>query len=249
MFGWWNGQQVANCCRELAAVVISVQRALKKRLITEGEDIIVHTDNTNVQYNLDRKRSGWRMRPMVKDFLRWLRSKAIRLRAVHVKGERNCTADSLSRLSKSGDYSLRAGVLAEIEKQVGVRAQIDLFATTQNAQCRRFATVENVEVDGRTVLARNAMTIPWTGWTALVHPPIPLLPRVLAKIRRNGTTAILVAPYWQGSSWMPIVREMRSSPRIMLGKCEDLLQMSTQMRESRAALPPGMLMTCLLQPR
>jgi hypothetical protein len=250
MFGWWVDDTEINCMRELNAVVIAVTRAHQKELIHDGDDVLIRSDNTNVVYNLDRKRAGWRMRAKVKDFVRWLKARRIRLRCRHVAGTQNGTADSLSRLSKSGDYSLREGVLAQIETALGAHAEIDLFATSQNRLCTRYATVEDIVPDGRTVLARDAMTIPWNfppGWTALVHPPIPLLTRVLAKIRRNGTRAILVMPSWRGAAWMQSTRKMMLKPPVILGNCSDLLTMSAEMRRTRAALPPGKLMAVLVQ--
>jgi hypothetical protein len=36
------------------------------------------------------------------------------------------------------------------------------------------ATVEEVRPDGKAMIAPDARTAPWTGWTALLHPPIAL---------------------------------------------------------------------------
>jgi ribonuclease HI len=247
MYGWWNQDEAeVNCLRELAAVVKAMKTAVKKRQVFEQEDVLIRSDNTNVVYNLNRKRSGWRMRAAVKEFMKWLKQKQIRVRCVHVKGELNTTADSLSRLSKSGDYSLRENILAHIEDSLDIHAEVDLFATKKNRQCVRYATVEETGPDDTDVLARNAMLIPWTGWTALVHPPIPMLAQCLAKIRRNGTTAILIAPRWRGAPWMHALRPMLVTKPIVLGEAKDVLIAGPAMKAQNAALPPGLIMACLL---
>lgn len=250
MYGWWTeGEVEVNCLRELNAVVIAVQRAVQKGQIVEDEDVLVFTDNTNVEYNLNRKRAGWRMRAAVKHFVKWLKQKRIRVQCRHVKGELNTTADALSRLSRSGDYRLAGGVLEQIEDALDTTADVDLFATAQNTQCTRYVTVEDVEPDGVTIIARDAMTIPWTGWTALVHPPIPMLARCLAKICRDGTRAILVCPRWRGAPWMHALRAIAVTKPIVLGKAADVLIAGPSMTApgARASLPPGAMMAVLLQ--
>jgi hypothetical protein len=247
MFGWWTENEVeVNCLRELAAIVLTVKRGVMKGTIEMGDDVMIRTDNTNAVYNLNRKRSGWRMRTAVKEFLAWLKLKRIRLRCKHVPGVKNITADSLSRLSRSGDYSLRTGLLKQIEKEMGVTAEVDLFATKLNRQCRRYATVERISTEDGDAVARDAMTIPWTDWTALAHPPIPMLQAVLAKIRRDGAKAILIAPNWRGAMWMHALRPSLVTKPIVLGTAETVLVAGPGMRAQRSSLPPGNIAAYLL---
>jgi hypothetical protein len=250
MFGWWHGKEAeVNCMRELKAVILAVERALKKRIIIEGEDIQIFTDNSNVEFNLNKKRAGWRMRPAVKAFVQWLKERRLRLRCIHVKGERNVTADALSRLSKSGDYHLKASQLQRIEKAFGVKAEVDLFATKRNRQCQRYSTVETIEPNDNDAIARDAMSIPWTGWTALIHPPIPLLSRCLSKIRNNNTTAILLCPRWRGAPWTASLRNMTVKGPMVLGKAAEVLVAGPTMAETNSSLPPGLYEASLVQGR
>ena len=236
-----------NCMRELTAVVRVTQRAIKHRLINDGDDILVYSDNTNVVYDLDRKRAGWRMRPLIRTFLRFLQQKRIRLRCKHVRGEENVVADALSRLSTSGDYGLKPGVLAETETRLGATAEIDLFATARNKQTHYYCTVETADENDEYVIARDAMTISWTGRTTLIQPPIPLLAAALNKVYRQQATAIVIAPRWRGAPWMHLIRQMAVSKPIVLGSCDEVLEMGPGMRASRAALPPGDLMAVLVK--
>jgi hypothetical protein len=218
---------------------------VRKGLIVENSDVLVRSDNTNAVYNLNRKRSGWRMRRAVKSFLVWLKQRQIRIECSHIRGEENQTADSLSRLSKSGDYSLKEGVLERAETMLGEPAEVDLFARRTNRQKERYCTVE-VDND-RHVIARDAMSIRWTGWTALIHPPIPMIVRTLTKIQREGTRAIVIVPAWKGALRMERLRVMTIKGPVILGKCEELLDMGPGMRTKSAALPPGLLQAVLVQ--
>ena len=233
------------------AVIIIVKVSLKKGWVREGDDILVHSDNTNVVFNLRKKRAGWRMRKAVKAFMQWLAGKRIRLDCVHIPGVENRKADSLSRLARSGDYSLKPGVLAEAERQLGVKAEVDLFASSSNAQTARYCTTtvnrRALAIDGQQV--RNALTIhSWADLgVVLVHPPIRVIPRALAKIRHDRATAIFVAPAWPGAIWSSTLRQMTVRGPVVLGECEAVLQMGRSMQQRDYALPPGTLVVYLLR--
>jgi hypothetical protein len=247
MWGWWTESEAneANCLRELAAIALALRKGVQKQLVKRGEDVIVYTDNTNCQYNINRKRAGWRMRKEIKRLMKWLKENQIRIHCEHIRGEMNVTADSLSRLSVSGDYSLRPGLLAQIETALDVSVEVDLFATKRNRQCRRYATAETVDPEDDEVLARDAMSIPWTSWTALIHPPIPMITRCLTKVRLDRATAVLVIPHWRGAPWKHMLKQLTVRGPIILGMAEELLQAGPGMQTQNASLPPGLL-SCVL---
>jgi hypothetical protein len=246
MYGWWNPKtEVANCLRKLNAVIRTIRQALVTNMIQEGVDILVRSDNTNVCFNLNKKRSGWRMRKTVKTFVQWLKERRIRIWCEHIAGEKNTIADSLSRLSHSGDYHLRRGVLQKVEELLGETVEVDLFASKENKQKAKYCTVEkdwNVNM-----IARDAMSIEWKGFKALVHPPIRMMVRALLKIQRDKTRAIVIVPTWKGQLCTNLLRGMLVKDVVNLGKCEDVLMMGARMRKKGGALPPGELGAYLVQ--
>jgi hypothetical protein len=224
---------------------------LEKGWLQEGYDVVIHTDNTNVLYNLRKKRAGWQMRSTVKAFMTWLSAKRIRLDCVHIPGVENTKADSLSRLSRSGDYSLRPGVLAKAEKLLEVKAEIDLFAHAGNAQKQLYCTTKHDRHALRLhdVQVRSAFHIrSWNDFgVVLAHPPIPLIARTIAKIRQDKATAILIAPMWAGAEWAATCRQMAVRGPVVLGSCEETLEMGRTMVQKNFSLPPGVLAAWLLQ--
>jgi hypothetical protein len=237
--------------RELKAIILLVVISVRRGWVKEGSDVLIHTDNTNCEYNLRRKRSGWRMRRRIRAFMTWLAERRIRLDAEHIPGLENGKADSLSRLAKSGDYSLKPGVLAAAERQLGVRAAFDLFATRLNAQTAAYCTprLDGKALKIRVVQVRSALRIAdWaTLGVVLAHPPIRVIPRTLAKIRQDRAKAILIAPFWPGAIWNGALQSMIVRGPVTLGACEEVLQPGPTMQRKDYALPPGELAAYLLQ--
>jgi hypothetical protein len=245
MFGWWTKEkaEMVNCLRELEAVEKVLNKAWTEGHLKEGEDVMIYTDNTNVEYNLNKKKSGWRMRAKVKQLILWLKERQIRIECHHVAGAENGTADALSRLAKSGDYSLKTGVIRRIEKGFREEAEIDLFANGKNKQKEMYCSVKK----DRKAMARDAMTISWSGKTALAHPPIPMVVRTLLKVKQDKARVILVVPFWRGQIWTKLLNEMKVKGPMVLGRCEKMLQAGTSMKTVNASLPPGLLAAYVLQ--
>jgi hypothetical protein len=158
-------------------------------------------------------------------------------------GEINKTADSLSRLSRSGDYSLKRGVFEDVCSRLDIQPDIDLFATKRNAQLPQFVSPVSADNSG----VRDALSIPWGGMTVYVHPPIPLVGKCIRKIIAENATAVLIVPHWKGQSWDTILGKVSKSS-IIIGRSEEILQPGRKMREKGDKLPPGYLAAHVLSP-
>ncbi|KAL0155412.1 hypothetical protein M9458_049675, partial [Cirrhinus mrigala] len=188
----WSGRHLAwhiNCLEMLA-----VFRALKHFLLDLiGHHVLVRTDNTAVVYYINHQR-GLRSRPLYKlahQILVWSQDKLLSLRAVHVPGHLNMGADILSRQGlRPGEWMLHPKVVKQIWRVFG-QAQVDFFATQENAQCPHWYSLTHLGLD--------AMVQTWPRLYAF--PPITLLPGVLERVCRDGVRLLLVAPYWLAQAW------------------------------------------------
>ncbi|KAI2646466.1 Transposon Ty3-G Gag-Pol polyprotein [Labeo rohita] len=134
--GLWTGRHLGwhiNCLEMLA-----VFRALKYFLPDlRNRHVLVRTDSTAVVYYINHQ-GGLRSRPLYKlahQILVWSQDKLLSLRAVHIPGHLNVGADILSRQGpRPGEWMLHPEVVNQIWEIFG-RAQLDLFATRENAQC------------------------------------------------------------------------------------------------------------------
>ena len=76
---WSNGTKTANCMREFRAVRQGLQTVFDAGILRPGQDVRVRCDNTNVVYNINRKRAGWRMRKELEALVLWGRERQIRI--------------------------------------------------------------------------------------------------------------------------------------------------------------------------
>jgi hypothetical protein len=60
----------------------------------------------------------------------------IRIKSVYLPGKKNKEADSLSRLSKSGDYGIKKEILKTKLLEWKIKIEIDAFANRRNRKAR-----------------------------------------------------------------------------------------------------------------
>ena len=95
----------------------------------------------------------------------------------------------------------------------------DLFATFENCKLLIFVS----PIPDPRAMAVDALSISWNGIVAYVFPPIPLIPLVLNKIRREETSVIMIAPLWPNRSWFPLLLDLIVDLPLELPYREDLL--------------------------
>ncbi len=134
--GVWTGPQLhwhMNCL-VLLAVHLALNR-LKRRL--RGEHVLVCMDSTatvayiNQQVGLRSRR----MSQLARHLLLWSRKHLRSLRAIHMPGLLNRTADELSRTALPGEWRLHPQTVQLIWRRFGL-AQVDLFASLETSHCQ-----------------------------------------------------------------------------------------------------------------
>ena len=125
----------------------------------------------------------------------------------HVSSEDNI-ADMLSRFPNDHwEYTLKASVFHAILsfwQNVG-RPDLDVFASKAHHLLPRYVSWE----PDKQAVAQDAFTMTDWGRFAWVHPPTPLMTRVLHKLSQMMTLAIVVCPQWKHKSWWPMLQKMK----------------------------------------
>ncbi len=178
--GVWTGPQLhwhINCL-ELLAVHLALNR-LKRRL--RGEHVLVRTDNTATVAYINRQGGlrSRRMSQLARHLLLWSRKHLRSLRAIHLPGLLNRTADELSRAAHPGEWRLHPQTVQLIWRRFGL-AQVDLFASLETSHCQLFYSL----TDG--TLGTDALAHSWPrGLRKYAFPPVSLLAQTLCKGQRG----------------------------------------------------------------
>ncbi|KAJ1173149.1 hypothetical protein NDU88_004990 [Pleurodeles waltl] len=137
----------------------------------------------------------------------------------HLAGSLSARADKLSRrCSVNHKWCLHPEVAQGLFLKWG-EPWLDLFASAENAQCQLFCALEFP----RRHSLGGAFHLEWSSGLLYAFPPIPLLPRVLKKIRYDRAQVILVAPDWARRVWYPELLSMSIDPPLRLPLRADLL--------------------------
>jgi hypothetical protein len=126
-----------------------------------------------------------------------------------------------------------------------VQIGADLFASGWNKQHHLYFSTEK----DRNALGRNAFLVPWHNFNIpLLHPPLPLLPRVLQRLLQERMQAVIVAPHWLRAPWSETLRQM-TLQKTILGPGETVMVKGRKMATVRAELPPGDVAAYLVDTR
>ncbi len=216
--GVWTGPQLhwhINCL-ELLAVHLALNR-LKRRL--RGEHVLVRTDNTATVAYINRQGGlrSRRMSQLARHLLLWSRKHLRSLRAIHIPGLLNRTADELSRAALPGEWRLHPQTVQLIWQRFGL-AQVDLFASLETSHCQLFYSL----TDG--TLGTDALAHSWPrGLRKYAFPPVSLLAQTLCKVREEEEQILLVAPYWPTRTWFPELMLLVTAPPWQIPLRKDLL--------------------------
>ncbi len=201
---------------ELEAVFLALKEFQAQ---LERQHVLIRTDNTSVVAYINRQ-GGVRSKALCKQaamLLLWADSRLLSIRATHIPGLLNRGADMLSRRRiPQGEWRLHPESVRMIWNLYG-EAEVDLFATSENAHCPSFFSLSHSPLEGDALIAR------WPTARLYAFPPIKILPLVLCKIREERASVILIAPNWPNQPWFPDLTELLIAPPWPIPVRKDML--------------------------
>ncbi len=155
----------------------------------EQQHVLIRTDNTSV-VSYRNHQGGIRSRALCNqatNLLLWADHHLLSIRAMHIPGLLNHGADMLSRKGiPQGVWRLHPESVGMIWNRYG-RAEVDLFATNENAHCPLFFSLSHSPLEG------DALTSHWPAARPYAFPPIKILPLVLCKIREEDCFVVITS--------------------------------------------------------
>jgi hypothetical protein len=221
--GVWNSHEIGLHINVLE--LLAVEKSLKALLhLVQGKRVLVKSDNATTVSYINRQ-GGTRSESLclqVISMLLWCHAEGVSLSAVHIPGDDNLIADSLSRGRSimPTEWSLDPEVARQVFAVFG-EPLVDLFATRKNKILPVYCTRGN----DPEAFAQDALSFEWTGLTAYAFPPIPLIHRVLSKILKEECLVILIAPFWPRQPWFRMISQLLVEVPRILPPHPDLLRM------------------------
>jgi hypothetical protein len=145
-------------------------------------------------------------------------------------------------MDAAGDYELRMEVFEAAMQQLKVKPTIDLFVSSSNRKCQRFMALPGPGAQGS--WGEDALLYSWAGEMPYAFPPIPLIPRVLQKLRQERLTAVVVLPEWYSKAWWNMAAP-NITKSVVLGLATDVLKAGPAMPQD-SKLPPGKLIMAIV---
>ncbi|KAE8576050.1 hypothetical protein XENTR_v10004031 [Xenopus tropicalis] len=172
-------------------------RAIRLALIhwqtlLHGQSIRIQTDNATAVAYISHQ-GGTRSHQAFTEasrILRWAELHHTLLSAIYIPGVENWEADYLSRQTMDpGEWSLKTIVFLALTLRWGT-PEVDVMASRTNHKVPRYlARTRDPRAE-----SIDAMTTPWSFTLAYIFPPLPMLPRVIKKIKREKVRTILIPP-------------------------------------------------------
>ncbi|KAA6382866.1 MAG: hypothetical protein EZS28_021606, partial [Streblomastix strix] len=213
--GEWKDNNIKSSNQREMTVILKALLEYRQELIYQQSiGIRLLTDNTVTMYCLNKGKGSIIIAPLVDKVLKLVEQYNWIIEASHIPDLLNTIPDSLSRLSRCGDYAIRREVLQKTFKELGIQISIEIFAIRANRQCTRYC---NTSKD-KFAVKRKGFDLQWSKEVPLLHSPISQLLKTIREIKKKQVPiAVVIAPDWPNQKWFTELREI-TTQKICLGE-------------------------------
>lgn len=186
-----------------------------------GRNVLLRMDNT-VAVNYIHRQGGTRSNTLmeeVRPIIEWAQVHLMDLKVIYISAVQKQLADDLSRIFISNnEWSLNLQVFALLTRKWGI-PDMDLAATPENSKCSRFLSRATYP----TAAGIDCLHHPWSFHLGYIFPPISLIARFLARLRRWTSIVIAVLPFWPRRPWFATILQLNTEEPFPLPVTPDLL--------------------------
>ncbi|KAA6374205.1 MAG: hypothetical protein EZS28_030267 [Streblomastix strix] len=110
--------------------LLRFEQVFKKK---QDQAVLIRSDNTTAVYDIGKQKAKQSQIERIKNVFYLVKRLQLQITTIHISGKLNSTTDSLSRLCRSGDCSLKDGIIQMICKIWSYKPQTDIFATQEDS--------------------------------------------------------------------------------------------------------------------
>ncbi|KAA6368260.1 MAG: putative Transposon Ty3-I Gag-Pol polyprotein, partial [Streblomastix strix] len=187
--------KMTSYAKEIKAIydgLLCFEQVFKKM---QNQAVLIRSNNTTAVYDIGKWKAKESLIERIKQVFYLVKILKLQITTIHIPEKLNPTIDSLSRLCKSGDYALRDGIIQMICKTGNYMPQIDIFATQCNKLINNYVTLDLNDLGTH---FHNAFNYKWSKVKLYIHYPIPVLNRILLKMKQDKAQGTIIAPIWPG---------------------------------------------------
>lgn len=169
-------------------------------------NIILYIDNKCAVHYVNNQGGVVRqLDNLAQEVWQWCKIRNIWIKAVHIPGVSNVTADNRSRkFNDNIEWCLNKDLFDHIVQKWGPPS-VDLFASRVNHQIDTYVSLGK-EPDS---IAVDAFSLSWKAFPlCYAFPPFNLIGKVLSKCRYDKAQLLLVVPNWTTQHWYPILKDL-----------------------------------------
>ncbi|KAA6362952.1 MAG: putative Transposon Ty3-I Gag-Pol polyprotein, partial [Streblomastix strix] len=134
--------EMTSNAKEIKAIYYGLLRFEQVFKKMQDQAVLIRSDNTTAVYDIGKWKAKESLIERIKQVFYLVKRLKLQTTTIHIPGKLNSTTDSLSRLCRSGDYSLKEGIIQMICKTWNYMPEIDIFATQYNKLINNYATVD-----------------------------------------------------------------------------------------------------------
>jgi hypothetical protein len=180
--------------RELVAFYKEIETFLPILKTNQWSSIKTMSNNTTTAYNINRRAAAHALVPSTRKLLVMVENSGLQVKADYITGKENGTADSLSRLETTGNYSIQLKKAWSELCYLKIIPNVYLFANKTNHLLSVYGSLKKDPKNPSNL--RNALDVYWTNMCPSLHPPIPLINRVLEKFKGECKEGVIIVLDW-----------------------------------------------------
>jgi len=195
----WRRQHIN--LKELQAVLWALE-TFKNEL--KGKRILLRIDNQVAMAYVNRMTGRIPvLAEIARKIVKKLEELEAEMHAIYIPSKENVMADKISREIDFHDWEISKETFKKLDLKFGPHT-IDQFACNRTKKILRY----NSRLGDPGAEGVDSLNLTWEGENNWIVPPIPLIGKVVRKLKKEKAEATIIVPEWRGRIWFQELIEM-----------------------------------------